>query len=118
MGIILTILELSEVVFFTIFLEMLLELLSLLLDMLGDLIIYISEEVINGRLCSFNSVLESLTDGGTSFFTEAGCVFGFNEAATSQVLLEAFDGRPELRQELLPFLHLFLITIALREVTG
>ena len=103
---------------FALYLEVLLKLLSLLLDVLGHLIVNISEKVINGWLGGLDRVLESLTDGGTCFFTESGCVLSLDETATGQVLLLPLDERAELGEQLFLFLHLYFVTIALREVTG
>jgi hypothetical protein len=69
---------LCKIVLFAVFLEMLLKLLSLLLYMLRDLIVNISEKVIYGWLGGLNSILEGLTDGGTCFFTEPGCVLSLD----------------------------------------
>jgi hypothetical protein len=115
-SILLSILELLEIVLFAVYLEVILELASLLFDVLGNKVVDVVEKLVNVGLALLDGVLQGLTHGCASLLSESCGVLWLRETTSCQILFKTFNWRLELSEELLPLLHFCIITVPLREV--
>ena len=95
-SILLSILELIEIVLFAIDLKVILELASLLFDVLGNKVVDVVEKLVNMGLALLDGILQGLTHGCASLLSESSGVLWLGETTSCQILFKTFNWRLEL----------------------
>jgi len=69
------------------------------------------------RFPGLDAIFQSIPYGGTSLVSEFLSCLRLHEAATCKVAFKSVDGTFYFLEEFLPFLHFFIVTVTLSEVT-